>query len=89
MRVDVPVTLASVVAVVVGMEGTPTPPREQPDGQEYDDDPNGNFGSLLNGLGQIAVKEDQRQAEQHESSAVSEPPTKAHEARLFKAAPVL
>ena len=51
MRVDVPVTLAPVVAVVVGVEGTPPPPREQPDGQGYDDDPNGNFGGLLNGLG--------------------------------------
>ncbi len=90
MRVDVAVGLVAVVVTVnVDVVQAPAPPHQEPDGQQDDDEAYERLGGLLHGLGQKAVEEHERQAEQDEGRAVPQSPQKAHKTSLFDLAVVL
>lgn len=67
----------AVVIVHVGVVGAPSPADEQPEGQQDNDDAYGGLGDLLHDLRQVAIEEHQRDAQDHERSAVAEAPEEA------------
>jgi hypothetical protein len=77
--VNVAVGFAVVVGVSVGVKEAAPPPQEQPRGERGDDEPDQGLGGLLDGLWQVAVKEDQRQPDEDERRTVPRPPEEAHD----------
>ena len=67
------------MGVGVDVVEAPSPPDEQPYGQQHDDAPDGDLGDLADGLRQVLVQEDERQADEHQRGPVAETPEKAHE----------
>jgi hypothetical protein len=69
LEVAVPVAMDVVVAAV--------PADEQPHGDRHDHDPDGELGSLLDGVGQVGPEEDDRHAECEQRHGVPQAPCQA------------